>query len=200
VPQGSLPNASRGRSTVHIAILTIVAIHAVFFAGLLMQGCKRDDTKPPPGQRPPISAVRWRIWPNSIPITISRFLSPFPPLSRQHRGERLHWLPSDSSIDYDCHAASGLGASARGDSVETRNFHCQKRYARENCESTPPHRRDITRANPGINPKRLIPGKKIQLPPPVPGEPRGLGFAEPSKPELGGVPKPEFTRSRKARP
>src|SRR5262245_9473577 len=47
VPQGSLPQPSRGKSTVRIAIFTIVAIHAVFFAGLLMQGCKRDDANKP---------------------------------------------------------------------------------------------------------------------------------------------------------
>src|SRR5262245_13118642 len=49
VPQGSLPYPSRGKSTVRIAVLTIVAIHAVFFAGLLMQGCKREDATKPPG-------------------------------------------------------------------------------------------------------------------------------------------------------
>lgn len=46
MPQGSLPQyPSSGKSTVRIAVFTIVAIHAVFFSGLLMQGCnKRDAT------------------------------------------------------------------------------------------------------------------------------------------------------------
>ncbi len=43
VPQGSLERHAKGKSTVRIAILTIVSIHAVFFTGLLMQGCRRDD-------------------------------------------------------------------------------------------------------------------------------------------------------------
>ena len=45
VPQGTLDRTSKGKSTVRIAIFTIISIHAVFFAGLLMQGCRRDDVK-----------------------------------------------------------------------------------------------------------------------------------------------------------
>src|SRR5947207_260229 len=45
IPQGSLERQSKGKSTVRIAIFTIISIHAVFFAGLLMQGCRRDDGK-----------------------------------------------------------------------------------------------------------------------------------------------------------
>src|ERR1041385_4384307 len=45
VPQGSFERQSKSKSTVRIAIFTIVSIHAVFFAGLLMQGCRRDDGK-----------------------------------------------------------------------------------------------------------------------------------------------------------
>lgn len=43
VPQGSLP--ARGKSTVRIAFFTIAAIHVVFIGGLLMQGCKKSETK-----------------------------------------------------------------------------------------------------------------------------------------------------------
>src|SRR6185295_8846561 len=45
IPQGTLDRPSKGKSTVRIAIFTIISIHAVFFAGLLMQGCRRDDAK-----------------------------------------------------------------------------------------------------------------------------------------------------------
>ena len=41
VPQGSL-QATKGRSNVRLAVISIVAIHVVFFGGLLLQGCKRD--------------------------------------------------------------------------------------------------------------------------------------------------------------
>lgn len=45
LPQGSLQKTSKGRSTVSIAVFSIVAIHAVFFSGLLWQGCNRDTAK-----------------------------------------------------------------------------------------------------------------------------------------------------------
>jgi LysM repeat protein len=46
MPQGSLPSqASSGKSTFRVAVLLIVALHAVFLSGLLWQGCKRDTSK-----------------------------------------------------------------------------------------------------------------------------------------------------------
>lgn len=44
IPQGSLleQQKSKGKSNLFIAVFTILAIHVVLFAGLLMQGCKRD--------------------------------------------------------------------------------------------------------------------------------------------------------------
>ena len=42
IPQGSLSQGSRGASNLRIAVVTIAAIHVVFFGGLLLQGCKRD--------------------------------------------------------------------------------------------------------------------------------------------------------------
>lgn len=40
IPQGSIQ--AQGGSNVRIAVATVVAIHVVFFGGLLLQGCKRD--------------------------------------------------------------------------------------------------------------------------------------------------------------
>jgi len=43
IPQGTFQaQANRGASNVRIAVATIIAIHVVFFGGLLLQGCKRD--------------------------------------------------------------------------------------------------------------------------------------------------------------
>src|SRR4051812_28756836 len=50
IPQGTLQaKGARGASNIRIAVATIVAIHVVFFGGLLLQGCKRD-TKTMAGQ------------------------------------------------------------------------------------------------------------------------------------------------------
>src|SRR5687767_15230297 len=43
IPQGTFQSqAAKGTSNVRLAVATIVAIHVVFFGGLLLQGCKRD--------------------------------------------------------------------------------------------------------------------------------------------------------------
>lgn len=45
MPQGSLqPQGTSGKSTVRLAVLTIVALHVVFFSGLLIQGCRPTAT------------------------------------------------------------------------------------------------------------------------------------------------------------
>jgi LysM repeat protein len=40
IPQGTLQNS--GSSNVRIAVATVLAMHVVFFGGILLQGCKRD--------------------------------------------------------------------------------------------------------------------------------------------------------------
>ncbi len=40
-PLSPLSQASKGKSNVRIAVITIIALHAVFFGGLLLQGCKK---------------------------------------------------------------------------------------------------------------------------------------------------------------
>lgn len=46
IPQGSLleQQKAKGKSNLFIAVFTILTIHVVLFAGLLMQGCKREKT------------------------------------------------------------------------------------------------------------------------------------------------------------
>src|SRR5438105_1665183 len=45
IPQGTFQaQASKGASNVRIAVATIIAIHVVFFGGLLLQGCKPTKT------------------------------------------------------------------------------------------------------------------------------------------------------------
>ena len=50
VPQGALPQAPRVKSNVRFALVGILALHAVLFSGLLMQGCKREEPAKPAGE------------------------------------------------------------------------------------------------------------------------------------------------------
>jgi LysM repeat protein len=46
-PLGTLTPANTGKSNVRIAVITIIALHAVFFGGLLLQGCKPKSSDLP---------------------------------------------------------------------------------------------------------------------------------------------------------
>ena len=45
VPQGSFESQAKRKSHVRIAVFSILAIHVVVLGGLLILGCKRDDSK-----------------------------------------------------------------------------------------------------------------------------------------------------------
>jgi len=59
VPQGSIPPSTKGQSNVRLVVFGIIALHAVFFGGLLIQGCKPKEEKPPAPEQtktlPPIT-------------------------------------------------------------------------------------------------------------------------------------------------
>ncbi|MBI5774327.1 MAG: LysM peptidoglycan-binding domain-containing protein [Verrucomicrobia bacterium] len=64
IPQGSVPPEAKGRSNLRLVVFGIIAVHAVFFGGLLIQGCKPKEDKPkadtaavtPPQGLPPVDA------------------------------------------------------------------------------------------------------------------------------------------------
>lgn len=60
-PLGRIPQSSGGRPNFRIAVLAFVALHAVFFAGLLLQGCRPKtevaEAPPPTNGLPDINAL-----------------------------------------------------------------------------------------------------------------------------------------------
>ncbi|MCI0535096.1 MAG: LysM peptidoglycan-binding domain-containing protein [Verrucomicrobiales bacterium] len=205
LPQGLLPNHSRGKSTVRIAVLTIVAIHAVFFAGLLMQGCKRDDpnklssttnASDLSSQLSDLARLDTNYYqplpPEPIPPTT---VAPTTPATPSNGYQAV--TPSTPVAAPPIQATEPPPATGPAETKEytiARNDTLVK-IAKAHHVTVG----DVTRANPGIDPRRLIPGKKIQ----VPIAPRtaangattgagaeGLGFAEPSKPASDTGAKP----------
>jgi LysM repeat protein len=184
VPQGSLPNASRGKSSVRIAIFTIVAIHSVFFAGLLMQGCRRDDTtKSPTDKSSDLGTL------SDLAKLDTNYYQPLPETP----------LPANVPPATNTDTTSGYAATpppltsavttppvteTPPAPVETKEYTIVRndtlvKIAKANHVTVG----DITRANPGLNPRKLIPGKKIQVPLASRGAGaggEGLGFAEPA--------------------
>jgi LysM repeat protein len=178
MPQGSL-QPSKGKSTVRIAVFTIVAIHAVFFAGLLMQGCKRDgDAKGKIAEQTNVS--------NELPkMTDATNVSPYytnaaelppvttnsaagrnpsgtdlaqtQPLSQSNTQQVTYQPPALVSTPNPAPAEAPNGESkeytvARGDSLY--------KIAKAHHVTIG----DITKLNPDLDPKALKPGQKIQVP------------------------------------
>ena len=195
VPQGALPQSTRSKSTVRIAVFTIVAIHAVFFAGLLMQGCKRDDgpkstvkqsdlTSPanelakldtnyfaPQAESAAATNTPASYSPNAVAVvTTHQPLSPSTAVTPVP-------LPGDAT-------ASALSA-------ETKEYSIVKgdtlaKIAKANHVTVG----ELTKLNGGLDPKKLKVNQKIQIPVAArnaAGGAGGLGFAEPPKPELGAA-------------
>jgi LysM repeat protein len=69
---GRLPQPGSGKPGFNIAIITIVALHVVFFGGLLLQGCGRKvkDEEPPLQARVPAT--------NTLPDTLTGLGQPYP--------------------------------------------------------------------------------------------------------------------------
>ena len=179
VPQGSLERPLRGKSTVRIAILTIVSIHAVFFAGLLMQGCRRDESKNA------LKGAELTTNQNTLPPLDSGYYaggqdvsqasnapSANPPPATPAVGEPLAGLPPLTASDLPA-SDSKIYTVAQGDTLQ--------KIARANGVSLSA----LTKANPDAVPSKLRVGQKLQLPaatPPAQSTPT-LGYTEPGKPE-----------------
>jgi LysM repeat protein len=184
VPQGSLERQSKGKSTVRIAIFTIISIHAVFFAGLLMQGCRRDDGKaqlktadltstnqstlPPidPGYYPgtqdvaqatPVPAAPTNLAATSVPQPAETAVSTPPPTV----------LPSEPPVEgkpYKIGKGDTLAKIAKANGISVLA---------------------LSKANPAVDPSKLRIGQKIQIPASTATAPAGLGFKEPGSTDPG---------------
>ena len=148
VPQGSLQN-SKTKSNIRIVVFGIVAIHAVFFVGLLMQGCKPDETKtdtkttqvqsrPTPPPLPPLGDTN----PPTPPATTVTTPTPPPPAPMPDTV-----APAAMAKEYTI---------AKGDYFE--------KIAKSNGVTVAA----IEKANPGVDSKQLKVGQKIQIPAPTP--------------------------------
>ncbi len=192
MPQGSLPQPAKDKSTVKIAVFTIVAIHAVFFAGLLMQGCKRDEPpkaaaikpgetlaatgeqgKPDINYYPPVQTDPGASLTN-LPSTVAS--NPLanvnvPPANPTYvpPAQPLVEIPPPTAA-----AEAKEYSIARGDTLA--------KIAKANQISIG----ELNTANPGLDPRKLKIGQKLKIPAstkaPSPSS-GGIGLIEPGKNE-----------------
>lgn len=177
IPQGTFQaQAAKGASNVRLAVATIVAIHIVFFGGLLLQGCKRDpkiaesaaatDTNSASAftnlSLAPIDSNSLYYPPGGLPGEAgTNFADTLPAMDTAGNAAETMWQSTNLSSPGTAGtlAAGGESATAmkeytivRGDTLGA--------IAQRN-RTTVSALRD---ANPGIDPLRIRPGQKINVP------------------------------------
>lgn len=191
VPQGALERQAKGKSTVRIAIFTIVSIHAVFFAGLLMQGCRRDDGKAElktadaavtnQNTLPPIDPGYYASTQDLAQASNPSYAltnTVIPPVVAEATSSTLPPAASVTELPPDTKPYTVV----KGDNLA--------RIAKANGITVGA----LSKANPSLDPAKLRPGMRIQVPAAAPASAStttpskssaSLGLAEPAKAETG---------------
>jgi LysM repeat protein len=169
IPQGSL-DSKKSKSNIRIVVFGIVAVHAVFFVGLLMQGCKPDEAKPDPKAEqvtarptlplPPITE------PTNPPVTPTNPVVTAPPLPPVPVEPVPAPVPAGTAKEYTI---------VKGDYFE--------KIAKANGVTIAA----IEKANPGVDPKKLKLGQKIQIPAAVPKAVPTSAAPDTAPAEVGGA-------------
>lgn len=184
VPQGSLQqNLSKGKSTVRIAVFTIIAIHGVFFTGLLMQsGCKRDTDRAAGQRTEPTNNPA-----NELPKLDQAYYSNIQevPAVATNLPATNELVGQPANVPTPVVVTPSAPPPARETPAETTEYTIVRgdnltKIAKANNVRIA----DITKANPGLDAATLRPGQKIQVPLTASLAP-GIGLAEPASSETG---------------
>lgn len=173
IPQGTFQaQAAKGATNVRLAVATIVAIHIVFFGGLLLQGCKRDpklaEAAPETNDTSLSNLSLEPINSNSL-YYASGGLPSDNLTSTSQQPEVVGSLASNTSAE-SLWQSSNLVSAAVGDntsagSTTMKEYTIAKgdtlgRIALRNNTTVSA----IRKANPGVEPTRIRPGQKLNLP------------------------------------
>lgn len=174
IPQGTFQaQAVKGASNVRLAVATIVAIHVVFFGGLLLQGCKRDPKLAEADASQTNSAALTNLSLAPIDSNSLYYASgSLPPDSAPNGGgsatSASAQAPSSSNAE-SLWQSSNLVAAPVGNAAEsntpTKEYTIVKgdsfgRIAKMNNTTVSA----LRKANPGVDPVRIRPGQKINVP------------------------------------
>lgn len=172
IPQGTFQaQAAKGATNVRLAVATIVAIHIVFFGGLLLQGCKRD---PKLAEAAPetnaTSLSNLSLEPiNSNSLYYASGGLPSDGLTSTAQPDGAGNLASNNNAESLWQSSNlvsaGIGENATGVGTSMKEYTIAKgdtlgRIALRNNTTVSA----IRKANPGVEPTRIRPGQKIKLP------------------------------------
>jgi LysM repeat protein len=174
IPQGALPqSAGKGASNVRIAVLTIIAIHVVLFGGLLMQGCKRDNTKTQSGAADTSTGLTLPVMTNQNSVadntTISAPTNTPDTNTYQTPGSLNNSQPIGNSVVSNAEPSGATSGVNNGGTAGTSGAMHEYTIARNDTLSKIAKANGttvgaITRANNGLDPAKLKVGQKIQVP------------------------------------
>jgi LysM repeat protein len=145
MPQGSLlEQKNKGRAKVKIAVIFVLAIHAVGLLALLMQGCKREPTTAQNEPTNNVSAPSFDA--TSAPPLVDTSSIP-PAVAPSNPPPVVDLAPAPAATEYTIVAGDSYSKIAP-------RFHTTVSA--------------LVAANPGVDPAKLQVGKKIKIPPPAP--------------------------------
>lgn len=148
IPQGSnLEQQSKARSSLMVKIFCAIGVNVAVLLVLLMQGCKREPTAPPPDAN---SVYNETNFPpevtdtNVVPVPDTNYVAQ--PLPEPTPYVAPATLPAASATEYKIQAGDTFSTIAPKFSVSVKA---------------------LVAANPTVDPTKLKIGKTIQIPPPT---------------------------------
>jgi LysM repeat protein len=162
IPQGTMP--SRGKSTFFFKVLMILTVHVVLIGGMLLQGCKDTNNKDTAANPPaPDTNTASTDTSNLPPVTAAGIsnavANPQQPASQQPQVTQAPQPPAQPLPPATAAAAAPPAATgvseyviASGDTLGA--------LARKNGITL----KALMDANPGVNPKKLKIGQKVEIP------------------------------------
>jgi LysM repeat protein len=162
-PLSPLAPAPHGKSNVHIAVISIIALHAVFFGGLLLLGCKKGaDTALAGGAT------------NTVPTNDLAALtgSPYaatnlPAASNAWTAQPTNWSASATNVEPAAQPVEPVVAATAGTDYKVKAGDTPARIVKAHGVSLDA----LLQANPGLEPRKLQINQTIH----IPGTPRGAG-------------------------
>jgi LysM repeat protein len=172
IPQGTFQaQAAKGATNVRLAVATIVGIHIVFFGGLLLQGCKRDpkladsstDTNSAPTNGlslPPIDTSSLYYSTGALPADAT---------AGGPNNPQLTGVPHPANnADTLWQSTNAGGQTLANEAGPTKEYTVVSgdsfgRIAARNKTTV----NALRKANPGVDPLKIRPGQKINLPAPT---------------------------------
>ncbi|MGD0536104.1 MAG: LysM peptidoglycan-binding domain-containing protein [Verrucomicrobiota bacterium] len=159
-PLSPLAQAQHGKSNVRIAVISIIALHVVFFGGLLLLGCKKStDTALTGGAT------------NTVPTNDLASLtgSPYagitaatnlPAASNAWTGQPTNWSAPATNVEPAAQPVEPVVAATAGGDYKVKAGDTPARIAKAHGVSLDA----LLQANPGLEPRKLQVNQTIHIP------------------------------------